>query len=193
MLVAVSGSQGSGKSTILAQIAEQGYNTITRKTSRSILEDWGVTLSQVNNSPELTTNFQSEITKRKFEDEKFAFDNEHIWFTERTHADLFTYALISLGKDNEYSEWLDGYYRTCTEYTLQCDLVFYLRAGHFDVEYDGTRGANRHYSRMVDTTMLDVTKQMVHNSRLAIVNTPDLWTRVNIITSQSKSLLKIRK
>ena len=190
MLVAVSGSQGSGKSTIIAQLANQGYQTITRKTSRSILADWNVSLQEVNASPELTTRFQTEISKRKFDDESFAIDNNEIWFTERTHADLFTYSLITLGKENEYSDWLDAYYRSCMEYTLGYDLVFYLRAGHFDVESDGTRGDNRHYSRMVDLTMLDVTKQMVHNSSLSIVDTPDLWTRVNMIASQSTHLLR---
>lgn len=189
MLVAISGSQGSGKSTILAQLASQGHNTISRKTSRSILEDWNVSLQEVNNNPELTTRFQTEISKRKHDDEIEALKSDELWFTERTHADLFTYALVSLGKDNEYSDWLDGYFRMSMAYTLEYDLVYYLRAGHFDVEYDGTRGANRHYSRMVDHTMLDVTKQMVHNSRLSVVNTPDMWTRVNMIIMQSKELL----
>ena len=42
MLVAVSGSQGSGKSTILAEIKKLGFRTVERKTSRSILTDWVV-------------------------------------------------------------------------------------------------------------------------------------------------------
>ena len=186
MLVAISGSQGSGKSTILNKIKELGFPVIERKTSRSILSDWGVTLQEVNNDCELTTRFQDEITRRKFEDEKEALKSKStLWFTERTHADLFTYALVSLGKDNRYSDWLNEYYMTCMNYNQHYEKAFYLRAGQFNVEHDGTRGSNHHYSRMVDLTMLDMTQQMVHNSKLTIIETPDLMQRVAIITAQA--------
>jgi len=189
MLVAISGSQGSGKSTILTCISEMGYNTVTRKTSRSILADWGVSLQEVNNNSELTLRFQEEITKRKYKDEaQYAKSNE-LWFTERTHADLMTYALVSLGKDNVHSDWLNEYYVTCMKHNQAYDLAFYLRAGHFTPVHDGVRGSNHHYSRMVDLTMLDMTQQMVHNSKLTVVETPDLEQRVNIITLQAESLL----
>lgn len=190
MLVAISGSQGSGKSTILRKISDLGFATIDRKTSRSILADWGVTLQEVNNDNDLTIRFQDEITKRKYADEReAALDQSKLYFTERTHADLFTYALVSLGKDNRYSDWLDGYYKTCMKYNQTYIGVYYLRAGQFNIEHDGTRGSNMHYSRMVDVTMLDITQQMVHTSKLTIVETPDLEQRVNMITLQSLNAL----
>lgn len=189
MLVAISGSQGSGKSTIIQKIAELGYNTINRKTSRSILGDWGVTLHEVNNNHDLTTRFQEEITRRKHQDELEAIQSDQLWFTERTHADLFTYALVSLGKDNTYSQWLNQYYATCMKHNQQYAAVYYLRAGHFNIEHDGVRGSNMHYSRMVDVTMLDITQQMVHTSKLTVIETPDLLQRVNIITMQSQAVL----
>lgn len=189
MLVAVSGSQGCGKSTIINKIDDLGFFTIGRKTSRSILSDWDVTLEEVNNDPILTTKFQDEITKRKYEDEKTAIQSYCVYFTERTHADLFTYALVSLGKDNNYTEWLNDYYKTCMKLNQWYSSVFYLRAGHFSIEHDGTRGSNQHYSRMVDLTMLDITQQMVHTSKLSIIETPDLEQRVNMITLQSNTTL----
>jgi predicted ATPase len=188
MLVAISGSQGSGKSTILAELSKMGYATVGRKTSRSILSDWGVTLQQVNNDPVLTTKFQDEITYRKHQDEMEAIICNELVFTERTHADLFTYALVSLGKDNQYSDWLDSYFQTCMKYNQIYKAVYYLRAGYFDVEADGTRGANKHYSRMIDLVMLDTTQQMVYSSKLSVVETPDLWMRVNMISQQSENL-----
>lgn len=188
MLISIAGSQGSGKSTILNRIKLMGYNTIDRKTSRSILADWGVSLQEVNTNPELTMRFQEEITKRKHDDEKAAAESDQIWFTERTHADLFTYSLVSLGHHNEYSQWIDKYYTTCMEYNQIYDAVFYLRAGRFHVEHDGVRGSNHHYSRMVDIIMLDITSQMVHNSKLSVIETPDLDQRVQMITLQSQHL-----
>jgi len=185
MLVACAGSQGSGKSTILKQIADRGFNVITRKTSRSILTDWDVTLSEVNNNVELAKKFQAEITQRKFADEEAAVRSNDLWFTERTHADLFTYALVAMGKDNEHSAWLNDYYQTCMKHNQHYAAVFYLKAGQFSVVSDGTRGSNIHYSRMIDITMLDITQQMIHTSKLTVIDTPDLTQRSDIIIHQS--------
>ena len=189
MLVAVSGSQGSGKTTILKKLHERGHITVNRKTSRSILTDWGVTLQEVNNNSDLTIKFQDEITNRKSADEqKAGLDKSRIYFTERTHADLFAYSLVTLGKDNDYNDWLNTYYEKCMKLNQQYDLVFYLRAGHFSVEKDGVRGDNPHYSRMVDLAMLDITQQMFHPSILNVIETSNLEQRLNIITLQSTKI-----
>lgn len=185
MLIAVSGSQGSGKSTIIKQLSDLGHNTVGRKTSRSILQEWGVSLAEVNDNPELTMKFQEEISNRKYADEAHAIDSDDLWFTERTHADLCTYALVSLGKDNKYSLWLNEYYTMCMKYNQAYTGVYYLRAGHFNIEDDGTRGSGIHYSRMVDLVMLDTTQQMVQAGKLTVVDTPDLSQRVSLISIQS--------
>lgn len=190
MLVAIMGSQGSGKSTILNGLNERGYNVVDRKTSRSILQDWGVSLQEVNNNPDLTIKFQEEIIIRKAQDEERSalLCSNEIWFTERTFVDLFTYALVSLGKDNQYSEWLDEYYKKCMVFQQRYDYVYYLTAGHFNVEYDGVRGSNRHYSTMVDTTMLEFTNQMTLPHKLNIIRTPDLNERLTMISTQVEAM-----
>lgn len=181
MLVAISGSQGSGKTTVLNALKQLGYPIVERKTSRSILSDWGVTLQEVNNDHDLTIRFQEEISKRKYEDELEFINSSKLCFTERTHSDLFTYALVSLGKDNDYSDWLNKYYETSKRYNESYKGVAFLQAGHFDVVHDGVRGSNEHYSRMVDITMLDFTKQMNDTSTLRIIETPDIDQRINSI------------
>ena len=161
MLFAISGSQGSGKSTVLTHLADLGFPTVTRKTSRSILDDWGVTLSQVNNDRELTVKFQDEILQRKVDDEREAREDvSRIWFTERTYADLFTYAVVAIGKDNEYTDWVNDYFERCKKEQHTYAHNFYLKGGMFNVEADGVRGINQHYARMVDVVMEDVTKRM---------------------------------
>lgn len=189
MLVAISGSQGSGKSTLLEELTKRGYRTIKRKSARSILKDWNVTLDQVNGDHELTVEFQDEITKRKWEDEKEALrHHDSLYFTERTHADLFVYALIDLGRNNSYSTWVDRYYKTCMEHNQWYERVYYLRAGHFSIEHDGVRGSNGHYSRMVDVTMLDATQAMIHPSKFAIIETPSLKQRADLIDLQCRHM-----
>lgn len=177
-LIAISGSQGTGKSTLINALP---YNNITRKTSRSILSEWGVTLSQVNNDRPLTIKFQDEILQRKIEDEWEAADSSEMYVTERTFADLFVYALVAIGKDNEYSDWLDDYYLRCEEAQHRYGWVLYLTAGHFKPVYDGVRAVNQHYSWMVDTCMLEYTRRM-SNGDVSIIDTPSLEERVARVT-----------
>lgn len=188
MLIAISGSQGSGKSTILKALADKGHYCTTRKTSRSILDEWGVSLQQVNEDFDLTIRFQDEIIRRKFQDEKAAAQSRDIWFTERTYADLFTYALVTLGKDNRFADYLREYYTQCMRLQQSYDLVYYLKAGHFTIEHDGVRGSSEHYSRMVDLVMSDFTEQMTHSAVLTKIDTPSLDQRIAIITTQTKGV-----
>ena len=78
MLIAISGSQGSGKTTTLNVLASKGFSTVNRKTSRSILTDWNVSLHEVNSNPELSVKFQYELIKRKQADEAFAINTEEL-------------------------------------------------------------------------------------------------------------------
>jgi predicted ATPase len=188
MLVAISGSQGAGKSTVINKLKEKGFKTVERKTSRSILEEWNVSLSDVNNNPELTLNFQKEIILRKYADEHAAQQHPaDIIITERTYIDLATYSLVALGKDNHHSDWLNDYIASCAAYQQTYDLVFYLTSGHFSIEHDGVRGSNAYYSRMVDLAMLDMTQQNTLPNRLIIIDTPILEQRVATIANFIRS------
>jgi hypothetical protein len=167
----------------LNKIKDLGFDVLERKTSRSILQDWGITLDQINKDPKLTLEFQQEIITRKFQDELNAnilADNQPVFF-ERTYADLMAYFLISSGKDNEYSGVINDYYKQCITNQQIYSKVFYLKAGHFVPEHDGVRGANVHYSRMADLVMLDLTTQMTPSDKLTVIDTPCLEQRLNII------------
>jgi predicted ATPase len=184
-LIAISGSQSSGKTTLLNQIKQLGFNIVERKTSRSILTEWGVDLEQINLDPHLALKFQAEIIRRKYTDEQSLHNKDEVWFTERTYADLMTYFLIAFGKLNEFSYHIDDYYESCIKYQQSYDKAFYLKAGHFTPAHDGVRGSNIHYSRMTDLTMLDLTQQMTPVEKLTVIETPCLEQRVNIILAHS--------
>lgn len=183
MLIAISGSQGSGKTTLINDLKALGYPTIGRKTARSILDEWGVTLDAVNSDFALKQAFQDELVRRKHNDEIEASLSSELWFTERTFSDLFTYSLISFGQYNEYDSWLDNYFEKCKEYCLNYDHVFYITS-KFKIEKDGVRSINKHYSRMIDQIMLDITKQMIYNPKVSIIDTADSSARLKIITNK---------
>lgn len=178
-LIAVGGSQGTGKTSLIAALP---YKNITRKTSRSIQSDWGVSLSQVNNDRQLTIRFQDEILKRKLADEAHAVHSEEVFITERTFADLFVYALVAIGKDNEYSDWLNDYYHQCAAAQSQYFDVFYLAGGHFPPVNDGVRAVNEHYSWMVDMCMYEYTMRL-SGPGVTVIDTPGMDERIKIVTN----------
>lgn len=188
MLVAVSGSQGCGKSTTVAGLCQRGFSTVRRKTARSILTDWGVTLQQVHADLDLTVKYQDEVLRRKIDDEGEADSQSQMCFTERSFADLFVYSLITLGKENDYSEWLNTYHLKCLQAQQMYAHTFYLKGGHFSTKHDGVRGSNHHYSRMVDLVMLDFTTSMTLSSKLTIIDTGCLEQRVDSIMYMSAKL-----
>ena len=154
MLVSICGSSGSGKSVLLKHLENMGFNVIQRKTSRSILADWNVTLDQVNSDPVLTMKFQDEMLKRKaYDDFESNKDKTTITFTERNYVDLFVYAVSVLGWNNQYSEWLNNYYNKCTEYQKLYDKVIFIEAGAFPTVNDGVRPLNSHFNTMINLTM----------------------------------------
>ncbi len=184
MLCAIAGSQGSGKSSLIEQLKLLGYQSIERKTSRSILTDWGVTLSEVNNNRDLTIKFQDEILKRKLDDENAALSGLTPIITERTYIDLLTYAVVAIGKDNEYDEWLDSYAERCFEAMKTYTSIFYLESGLFPVVGDGVRGVNSYYSELVDVTMKHYyTKYAAPHIPTHFVHIADLQSRTQYVSS----------
>lgn len=190
MLIAISGGQSSGKTSILNELKNIGFNVIERKTSRSILKDWNTSLSAINSNPDLTIRFQNEIVIRKLEDEKPAIESNQLWFCERGFSDLYTYALINLGKDNNYSDWLQSYYDTCNRYQQDYLHTFYIKGGFFTPEYDSVRGSYQHYVDMVDRLMLHINQQMIFEGeyylqKLTSVGFPNIYNRLQQILSIS--------
>lgn len=190
MLVTISGAQGSGKSTILAELQKRGYEVVERKTSRSILTDWNMSLDEINNDPELSKKFQVEILDRKISDELDAVNSNNVMFTERSYMDLFVYTLINLGKFNEHDEWINWYYDQCIKaQRAYCKRVFYVKSGLFDVAADGVRGSNKHYSRLVDLVLEDYTVRSLYPEEVHIINVVDLNKRIEYIENNIKNVI----
>jgi len=127
-----------------------GHNVIERKTSRSVLKDWNISLVDVYKDQILMMDFQEEIIHRKYNDEKdYAISNKDIWFTDRSYVDLLIYSTVIIGHNNENSDWLDSYYTECKEYQKLYKKVFYISPLPF-VTHDGIRNSNEVFNYMVD-------------------------------------------
>lgn len=152
-LISFVGSAGSGKSTLINTLFQQKYltfETVNRKTSRSILADWNKTLNEVNQDVELFKKFQIEMINRKYNDDIALLNSNsnNIIVTERTFADLYSFALMILGHDNNNKSWLQEYYEMCKEKQQIYNTVFLLPYGHFPIHHDDIRPTNDHFNLM---------------------------------------------
>jgi hypothetical protein len=180
MLIALTGPQGGGKSTIVENLADEGYPIITRKTARSILGEWGVTLHDVNNDVNLSLKFQEEIISRKHSDEIEAVnDKDKVWFIERSFVDVFTYTLVNFGKNNEYNTWLNNYYDRCSEFQKSYAAVIYIPGGLFPIRDDGVRGINQHYGKMIDLIMKEYVHKMTNAENIYNLTKVSISDRIN--------------
>lgn len=185
MLVSICGPSGSGKSVLLHHLENIGFNVVQRKTSRSILADWNVTLEQVNVDPILAMKFQDEILKRKVDDDLCSSlqSKSLITFTERNYADLFVYAVSSvLGWNNDYSDWLDNYYQQCMHNQKMYDKIIFIESGAFPAVNDGVRPSNTHFNTMINLTMQHYLEKMSPN--FLSIQMPSIRDRLHCILDE---------
>jgi thymidylate kinase len=186
-LITISGSQGQGKTTVLSSLAELGYNVIPHKTSRLILDDWGYTLNEVNKDLNLKKKFQDEILVRHVENNRIALESDEVFLSERSFADIFTYSIFTLGAFNEYSEWLDGYYQKCKQGQAMYDAVISLSGRTTDIDNDGVRSVNQHFTESIDIVLQFYLEQFT-GPDLVRVSTPDHAERVTEICNYIDSI-----
>lgn len=189
MILGISASQGQGKSTVLSSLSEMGYKVIRTQTSRTILKEWDLSLSEIDNDTELRKRFQEEIVARHFSTIEEHINSEEVFLVERTFADIFTYALLAIGSYNEYNEWLNSYYKRCVEYQSNFSKVFFLKGlKKSNVENDGVRSINEHFSQLVENTIYEYVIRMetdsgqYSGSQVILINNPEHDERINKIT-----------
>ncbi len=185
-IVGVSGAQGQGKSTLIASIVERypSVDSYNIQTARELLSDWGYSLTEVNAYMPLKIKFQEELFDRHCGYlEKVIKPNTYhgpILLVERTFADIFTYALTSVGPFNNYSTWLNEYADRCRIAQLKYfSHVVFLSGREYVPHDDGVRSINRHFSNLTDYLILHYTNEFSkgYESRITFITEPDLELR----------------
>lgn len=184
-IVGISGAQGQGKSTTIDEVIKadpDNFSKISAQTSREILNEWGYKLSDVNAYIPLKINFQNELLKRHrrilFSYKNNLPSENKFFLVERTFADIFTYALVTVGPFNQYSAWLNQYYEKCKEAQKIFSAVIYLSGRDYVPEDDGVRSINTHFSNMVDNLVVKYNREFSFNTLFQITD-PYLYDRVS--------------
>lgn len=187
-IVTLSGSQGQGKSTVLNTIASYGYSVVERKTSRSILADWTLSLNEVNKYAPLTRVFQEEVLERHLESMKPLVDDSRIHFMERSFSDIFSYANLAIGSFNEYNNWMEDYWNRCVEAQSLYLRVFHLTGRTFVPEEDGVRSTSRFFGATADREIyacLQAMDKVIGKGQLHSIGVTDNEERVQAILMRS--------
>lgn len=156
MIIGITASQGQGKSTLINEFCKT-YNigeSANIQTARELLKEYGLSLNEVNKFHDIKRQFQDELLEKHYRALVNLKDQsqDKIVFVERTFIDIFIYALVSLGPLNDYSDWLNEYYESCKKAQNECfdGIIKLTGRENANIEDDGVRSTNKHFSRMVD-------------------------------------------
>lgn len=184
MIVSISGAQGQGKSTTLASLQLGGLNIIELKTARSVLSEWNIGLPEIYADRVLAMKFHEALIVRHDENCAPYYNQDDVFFMERSYADIFAYALAVTGHFNDCSEWLNQFYDKCSALQSKLSGVIYLSGRVYTPEEDGVRSTNIHFSKVIDLSIENYSREFANNThthRVYHVSRPELSSRVNVI------------
>ncbi len=194
MLIALTGPQGSGKSTLITDLSTKyGYESVERKTARSVLAEWGMTLDEIYSHKPTHMRFQDALLERKYLDERQFMESDQIFLTERSYVDLFVYTSFNLSSFNECNNWLNDYYDTCKAHQALYTGVIFLEGGVFPVESDGVRSCNKHYANMIELMMEHYIVEMTRQTNIIEIESIDRNARSREAHEQIQMLVGFKR
>jgi predicted ATPase len=187
MLVAITATHGTGKTTLLNELAFSGFNVDNFKVSRSIQKHLGYNSLDEIDSFEKMKEFQEKVLEAKFDhDYKLKNKNELI-LVERSFLDILAYAEHWVSRFNlsetQIKKWLNGYTCACLKSQSLYDATIFIHP-HQDLlfEHDKNRASletqNKIHSRLSQLCQ--------YEKNVLSITDLDLSTRV----SQSINFLK---
>jgi hypothetical protein len=130
-VISISGTQGAGKTTMLAELKNRGWKVDDYKVSRDVQKSLGWdSLDRVLDSVDAMLEFQTTVWEKKFAHDKelAAFGSEDdIVLVERSFADIFSYTKMwcdkHTGMSDEQKKWF------ITDYAPVCKLSQVIYSG----------------------------------------------------------------
>lgn len=202
-IIGISAAQGQGKSTMIKLAVEENKSLshLNIQTARDVLQEWGYTLTEVNKYMPLKVKFQDELFVRHYNALMDAKNKSGTFLVERTFADMFSYALISVGPFNEYSRWLGEYADMCNDaQETLFDHVIFLSGREYTPEEDGVRSTNLLFSQLTDYLIqtytikfsqaytIEFSQDRKKNDKVTFLDVADLRKRVDFLNELCKKI-----
>lgn len=184
MLLCISGSHGEGKTTLLEEYMSkyQDARWIKNTAARDSLRELGMTLENVYSSKEKIVEFQELVLKKQNHIVEQANSTNILHVTERSYLDLLTYAILGIGGDVRFQDWLDSYAEDCMYgHELTSGLLHLegrvIPMGGTSPENDGTRPTGAIFTTATTAIISHLAHQTKSTATL-ICSNPDLANRV---------------
>ena len=144
MRIGITGSAGTGKTTLAEVLAKELNYTLVPEGVRNYLQKKQMNLRDMEILD--TIKMQESILNKKVQKEV----NKDNWIADRTPIDNLVYALHWIGKHKEHEEWMNFYAEMCVKHVLKCyDLIFILPWGAIPLEDDGVRSVKKWYQYQI--------------------------------------------
>ena len=151
--IAFTGSEGSGKTTLINALADILNVPKTVNFVRDAMKDMGLEKPPAfGTDKELTKTFQHWLLQKRAIHEKFLFSP---FLADRSSIDMFSYTLSHLAREDDMQDFLDQYYKACTEYAKSMyEFHFFIPSGRIPLIDDGLRNAQQFNARLMHYIML---------------------------------------
>jgi predicted ATPase len=124
MIIGLSGAQGGGKSSLLAELQRRGHSVDQFRVSRAVQASLGWdSLERVMDDPHQMMVFQEEVFRQKLKNDSALVSSSDVILTERTFADVYAYAALwvnnflqqDLLSRQRGTLWLNNFFENCAD------------------------------------------------------------------------------
>lgn len=151
--IAFTGSEGSGKTTLINTLADILQVPKTVNFVRDAVKDMGLDKPPAfGTDKELTKTFQYWLLQKRSIHEKFLFSP---FLADRSSIDMFAYTLSHLAREDDMQHFLNEYYHQCVEYAKSMyEFHFFIPSGRIPLVEDGVRNTQPFNARLMHYIML---------------------------------------
>jgi predicted ATPase len=193
MLIAVSGTQGVGKTTLLNELKKIDYSVDNFKVSRTVQQELGfATLNEAVSSDWNTmAKFQDTIMSRKFANDcaLSTLKTNDIIFVERSFIDILAYTEkwnFQLATQLWHNKWMNVYREQCLDMQKIYDgLIFVEHHEKIPFEDDVNR-ADKYSQHQIQTRLKELAE--IVDLPTLVIKEYNLNTRVQEVINFTETL-----